>query len=100
MLRLTEIKLPIDHPEGALPAAILRRLTIPASHLNSYTVYRRAVDARKAAITFTYTLDVEVRDEPALLEPLKADRHVARAPDMTYRHVGHAPGVVVARPVV
>jgi uncharacterized protein len=100
MLRLTEIKLPIDHPDGALPAAILKRLAIPASELSSYTVFRRAVDARKAAITFTYTLDVEVRDELALVERLKANGHVTRAPDMTYRHVAHAPADLAVRPVV
>ncbi len=100
MLRLTEIRLPIDHPEGAIPAAILQRLAIPAGELHSFTVYRRAVDARKAAISFTYTLDVEVRNGAALLERMKGDKHVIRAPDTSYRFVARAPAGLAACPIV
>src|SRR5690242_7017733 len=99
MLRLTEVKLPLDHPEAALRAAILKRLGIAAGDLSGYSVFRRAIDARKPAIAFTYTLDVEVNDEPALLERLKGDRHVARAPDTSYRFVAQAPSALAARPV-
>src|SRR5262245_5998731 len=100
MLRLTEVRLPLDHPESALPAAILKRLGIAAQDLVNWSVFRRAVDARKPAIALTYTLDVEVRNEAALLERLKSDRHVARAPDMAYRFVARAPAQLSARPVV
>ena len=91
MLRLTEIRLPLDHPEAALAAAILKRLGIAAGDLVRHTVFRRAVDARKPTIFFTYTLDVEARNEAALLARFKDDRHVSRAPDMAYRFVAQAP---------
>ncbi|NLC23723.1 MAG: FAD-dependent oxidoreductase, partial [Oxalobacter sp.] len=56
MLRLTEIRLPIDHHEEALRAEILDRLGIPGNALVSYTIFRRSHDARKKnAIVFTYT---------------------------------------------
>ncbi|MGH6739529.1 MAG: hypothetical protein ACREDY_10965, partial [Bradyrhizobium sp.] len=71
MLRLTEVKLPLDHPEDAIRAAILKRLGIAAADLSGFSIFRRAVDARKPAIAFTYTLDVEVPNEAALLERLK-----------------------------
>jgi uncharacterized FAD-dependent dehydrogenase len=100
MLRITEVKLPLDHPEDALRAAILKRLGIPAGEFVGYTRFRRAVDARKPAIAFTYTLDVEVRNEPAVLARLKDDRHVNRAPDTTYRFVAQAPAALASRPVV
>jgi uncharacterized FAD-dependent dehydrogenase len=100
MLRLTDIRLPLDHPESALRTAILRRLAIPAGALARYTVFRRAVDARKQTIAFTYTLDVEVTDEAALLQRVGGDRHVGRTPDMTYRFVAHAPDGLSTRPVV
>ena len=100
MLRLTEIRLPLDHSEAALPAAVLKRLGIAASDLLQHTVFRRAVDARKPTIFFTYTLDVETRNEAALLARFKDDRHVSRAPDMTYRFVAHAPSRLASRPVV
>src|SRR5688572_1447851 len=100
MIRLTEVKLPLDHPEPALRAAILKRLGIAADELTGYTVFRRAVDARKAAIALTYTLDVEARNEAALLARMKNDRHVGPAPDMSYRFVARAPAALKTRPVV
>ncbi|MCC7484642.1 MAG: NAD(P)/FAD-dependent oxidoreductase [Burkholderiales bacterium] len=100
MLRLTEIRLPLDHPESALRDAILRRLALPASALADYSIYRRAVDARRPATAFTYTLDVAVRDEAALLRRLKGDRHVSVAPDMSYRPPARAPDGLASRPVV
>jgi len=69
MIRLTEVKLPLDHPEGDISSAIVKRLCIPADDLLNYRIFRRGVDARKKGnILFTYTLDVAVRDEAAILE--------------------------------
>jgi len=100
MLRITEVRLPLDHPEDALQAAILKRLGIAAGELAGYSIFRRAVDARKPAIAFTYTLDVEVRNEPALLARLNVDRRVTRSPDTGYQFVAQAPAGLTARPVV
>jgi uncharacterized FAD-dependent dehydrogenase len=101
MLRLTELKLPLGHEEGAIKSAILKRLKIPAQDLVGFTVFRRATDARKrSAIALTYTLDIEVADEAALLERFANDRNLARAPDMNYRFVTRAPAGPITRPVV
>ena len=55
MLRLTEIKLPLDHPDDALRKAICQHLGVAADELLSHSVYRRSVDARKkTAITLIY----------------------------------------------
>ena len=92
MLRLTEVKLPLDHPESAIEAALLARLGIAAADLVGFSVFRRAVDARKrSSIVLIYTLDLELRNEAAVLKRLKGDRHVSVAPDMDYRFVAHAP---------
>ena len=101
MLRLTEVKLPLDHSESELEAAIMKRLGIAAHQFVDYTVFRRSYDARrKSAIVFIYTLDVEVKDEAALLKRLRGTRHVASAPDMSYRFVAQAPEKPASRPVV
>ena len=101
MLRITEVRLPLDHPEARFSAAILKRLGIAAGELIGFTVFRRAVDARKPAIAFTYTLDVEVRNEAgAARSASNGDRHVTRAPDTSYRFVAQAPAALAARPVV
>jgi len=68
MLRLTEIKLPLGHPDDDIKIAIVQRLAIADDELTSYVVFKRGVDARKShAILYTYTLDVTLRDEAAVL---------------------------------
>jgi len=122
MLRLTEIRLPLDHSsplpnplpqagEGTnesprelnrnddLKNAILKRLSIAETELLGFTIFRRGYDARKRnAIVLVYTVDVEVKNEAALLE--KNIPHVATAPDMSYHFVAQAPQALAERPVV
>lgn len=101
MLRLTEIKLPLDHPAEALRAAICQRLGIAEDELSSHAVFRRSVDARKkAAIALIYTVDVEIRHETQVLARLRGERNIMPTPDTTYRFVAQAPAGLAARPVV
>jgi uncharacterized FAD-dependent dehydrogenase len=88
MLRLNEVKLPLDHPEAALNEAILARLGLPAADLLGVTVFKRSYDARKrSAIVLIYSLDVEVTDEAAVLARLQHDTHLFRTPDSAYHFV-------------
>jgi hypothetical protein len=101
MLRLTELKLPLDHPEAALKTAVLQRLGLPASELLGFTVFRRGFDARKKSdIHFVYTVDAEVNNEPAVLKRLRDERHVSVTPDMAYHFVTRAPADLAERPVI
>ena len=105
MIRLTEIRLPLEHAETDLRAAVLARLGIADSGLRTLTVFKRGYDARKrAAIVFVYTLDCEVEDEAAVLARHAGDPHVRPAPDTRYRFVARAPADfaagTAARPVV
>jgi uncharacterized FAD-dependent dehydrogenase len=101
MLRLTEIKLPLDHTAAALRALILRTLGVPEAELLRFHVRRRGHDARKpGVIAFVYTLDVEMRDEAALLKKFHGSPHIHPAPDETYRYPVHASAPGSARPVV
>ena len=101
MLRITELKLPLDHSAAALTAEILRRLGIPSDALLGYTIFRRSHDARKRPlITFIYTIDAEVRDEAEVLRRLKNAPHIAPAPDLDYHFIAHAPAGLSERPLV
>ncbi|KAA2214854.1 NAD(P)/FAD-dependent oxidoreductase [Teichococcus oryzae] len=101
MLRLTELKLPLDHEEAALRAAVLARLGIPDDALLEMRVFRRGYDARrKSAIRLIYTLDLVLRDEAAVLARFAADPHVGPSPDTRYRFVGRAPERLARRPLV
>ncbi len=101
MLRLTEIRLPIDHTEDDVTQAIAERLAVAASELVCFTTFRRGVDARKKnAIQFVYTIDVTTTIDSVILQRLSDHPHVKRAPDMRYRFVAQASGKDVPRPVV
>lgn len=101
MLRITELKLPIDHAAPALRLAIIKRLGIQDADLVSFTIYKRSTDARKKdAIQFIYSVDVELVNEADVRKRLKNDRHISAAPDMEYRHVAKATGKLKHRPVV
>ena len=67
MLRLTELKLPLEYEAAALAAAIAERLGLAADELVDPGPWsRRAHDARrKSAILMVYSVDVAVRDEAA-----------------------------------
>ncbi|HWH81607.1 MAG TPA: NAD(P)/FAD-dependent oxidoreductase [Burkholderiaceae bacterium] len=103
MLRVTELRLPLDHAEPALRAAILARLRIADDALLAFSVFKRSFDARKKrAVVLIYTVDCELRDEAAVLARLAGDPHVRPAPDTRYHFVGHAAAAPTgaARPVV
>jgi uncharacterized FAD-dependent dehydrogenase len=101
MLRLTEIKLPLDHPADALRTAILQRLGLSNDELLSVSIFKRSHDARKKhALLLIYAVDIEVKNEAALLKRFRAERHLAPTPDMAYHFVGHAPDTIKHRPVV
>jgi uncharacterized FAD-dependent dehydrogenase len=105
MLRITDLRLPLDHDEPALRRSIVERLRIPDADLLGFTVFRRNHDARKkAAIVLIYTIDCELRDEAEVLARHPGDKHLRPAPDTRYRFVAHAPADFYAsgrpRPVV
>lgn len=107
MLRLTDIKLPLDHAESDLVEAILARLGIGADELTGYTVAKRSYDARKrGGITLIYSVDVDTPREaellrraataPAAATPVK----LGPTPDTAYRFVARAPAQLPLRPLV
>ncbi len=101
MLRLTGIRLPLDHPAEAIAKAAVARLRVAPTDLISCTVFRRAHDARKQhAIKLIYSLDVEVQDEAGVRKRFTNDNSVRPTPDIDYRFVAHAPDNLTERPLV
>ena len=101
MLRLNEVKLPLNHNEEALSAAILKKLGIALEDMLSFEVHKRAYDARnKSDILLIYIVDVEVTSQTELLAQFIDDPHVRETPDMTYKFVAQAPQYMSVRPVV
>ncbi|WP_411883428.1 NAD(P)/FAD-dependent oxidoreductase [Polaromonas sp. YR568] len=103
MIRLTELKLPLDHAEDALPALAAQTLGIAVAGLQDVHIHKRSFDARKADLLKVYIVDVTLADagrESALLAGFAGNPHIFPTPDMAYRSVGHAPTGLPLRPVV
>ncbi len=101
MLRLTDLKLPLDHPPEALRAAVLSRLGLRDDELRGLTVYKRSYDARKrGAILLIYALDLDVLDADAVMKRARGDLQIGPRPDTSYHFVATAPPGPALRPVV
>ena len=86
MLRITELRLPLDHADDALRPAIVARLGLRDTELTAFTVFKRSYDARKkTAIVLIYTVDCQLAvDDAAVLARFAGDAHVKPSPDTRY----------------
>ena len=105
MIRITELRLPIDHAPEALEAAILKRLNLAPKDLIQLNIFKRSYDARKnVSLAFIYTVDLSVKDEEKILKKFSGDTHVRPSPDTSYHFVAKAPESIAnghaLRPVV
>ncbi len=102
MIRITELKLPLDHDEHALPALIAKTLGILPGELISHTVYKRSYDARMKKLLLVYICDMQVTSalEATLLQQFEAHPHIRATPDQNYYPVVQLKTPPVLRPVV
>ncbi|MDX1977053.1 MAG: NAD(P)/FAD-dependent oxidoreductase [Pseudanabaenaceae cyanobacterium bins.68] len=101
MLRVSELKLDLDHPPAALEQAILTRLKLPAEQLLGFSIFKRSYDARKrSSLSLVYIVDVEVQDQAKVLAKFAKDSQVKPTPDMGYKLVTQAPRGFANRPLV
>ncbi|OKH18433.1 NAD(P)/FAD-dependent oxidoreductase [[Limnothrix rosea] IAM M-220] len=101
MIRINEIKLPLDHPEAAIAEAICKKLDLKPHELLEYEIFKRSFDARKKHNIFlVYVVDIKTHKDKSLLKRFRRDPHVVETPDMTYKMVGYAPKNLEMRPIV
>jgi len=94
MLRLTEIKLPLDHADDELPSAVATRVGVAAAELKEFTIYKRSYDARrKDQILLIYQVDALFDQdlEATLLAKFEKQSFCRPSPDMEYHQVACAP---------
>ncbi len=103
MIRLSELKLALDHTPDDLQALILQTLGIAAHQLAQWQIFKRSFDARQAQVRVVYIVDVallEPAQEGPVLQQHAANPHIQSTPDMSYRLVAQAPANLAVRPVV
>ncbi len=95
MLRLNELKLPLNHSDVDLTSAIIQRLQINAEDLLNVSIFKRSYDARKKTNIFLiYQVDVELTKniEVNILQQVSQKNDVRKdnvkiSPDTNYKFV-------------
>jgi uncharacterized FAD-dependent dehydrogenase len=102
-IRVSEVKLPLDHAPEALAAAVAGALGVAPAALAGLHVHKRSFDARKADLLQVYIVDATLADpaaEAVLLARHAGHPHIAAAPDMAWHPPAGAPFDAPLRPVV
>jgi uncharacterized FAD-dependent dehydrogenase len=100
MIRVRNIRLPLDHSEDDLRAAAASAVGLTQDALVECRIFRRSIDARKRSnILLMYSVDIVVESEVAILAAIEST-DVGRTPDATYKHVGQFQSYEATRPVV
>jgi uncharacterized FAD-dependent dehydrogenase len=103
MIRIGELKLPLDHPDEALVPAAAAALGVLPADIAALSVFKRSHDARKRQLMLVYIVDVALRDgtrEAALLARHRGHARIGPTPDMVWRPPSCTPAPQAPRPVV
>lgn len=90
MLRLTDIKLPLDHVDDDLWQAVVNKLQLNNDELINLTIFKRSYDARKRNhIQLIYSLDIELNEsvEKRILQTYSDKNFVNLSPDTSYKYI-------------
>lgn len=105
MIRINQLKLPVDHTEEVLWAKAAKTLKIPVKEIRSVKILRQSVDARKKEdIHFTYCIDVETAREESFIHKAKngnvtiAEKKEYHFPKPGTEKMSHRPVIIGAGP--
>ena len=69
MLRIRQIKLPINHNENDLKIKIAKKLKINEKEISNYQINKQSIDARdKNNIMYVYEIDIQIKNEKQILK--------------------------------
>ena len=72
MIRISQLKLPVDHTPDALEKKICQQLKIKKEEISSWKIVRRSLDARKKPdLKFVYVVDVDTPKERKILHRMQ-----------------------------
>ncbi len=106
MIRVNQLKLPIEHSEEMLRRQIIKTLHLKnEKDLIRYQIRKQSIDARrKNELSFVYTVDVEVKQEDTILHKNK-NANIIKAKDIHYhfpvageKQLSHRPIIVGSGP--
>lgn len=84
MIRINQIKLPIEHDKNALLGKIAKSLKITKEQVKDYEIVKKSIDARKKPeLFYVYSVNVTVEKEDHILKHLH-DRNIAKVAQKEY----------------
>lgn len=100
MIRISQMKLPVDHSSGALREKTAKLLRISPDRIRKLEIRKQSVDARKKPeLFYIYTLDVETDREGAVVHKLK-NPQVTLCREEKYRFLQPGTGRLETAPVI
>lgn len=104
MIKITQLKLPIDHTREELEKRVCKILQISPAKLYEIDVLKRSLDARKKPLQYNYQVGVFAEDEGKIVKKLK-NKDVSLGKPVKYRFLNsgeiglkHPPVVIGAGP--
>ena len=86
MIRIQNLRMPLDYTDASLRRAVAARLHIPEKQLRSVRLRKRSVDARKKdSITFLLTVDVRAEGEKRILSGSRQNPDITEVTEKAYR---------------
>ncbi len=71
MIKITQLKLPIEHKKEDLERKVCKLLQIPSSKLYGIEILKRSLDARKTPLMYNYQLGVFADGEEKIVKKIK-----------------------------
>ncbi|MGF7143976.1 hypothetical protein HNQ56_002406 [Anaerotaenia torta] len=104
MIRISQLKLPVQHREEEVRAAAAKALRLPPDRIEGCYIVKKSIDARKDEVKYSYTVDVSLRLKPGEKEETILERcrnsNVTRAKTESYSFSPQGTKRLAIRPVV
>lgn len=105
MIRITQLKLKINHTNEDLKLQIAKQLKVTAEEIQSYAIVKKSIDARKKnEISYVYNVEVKVADENNKVKRLhNVNITIGERPQYQYQPTGqeemqHRPVIIGCGP--
>lgn len=75
MIRISQLKLHVEHTEEELKNKISKLLQVPAEEIKDIFIRKQSMDARKKPnLFYVYTVDIDVKNQNAVMKKLRKKR--------------------------
>lgn len=98
MLRIRQLKLPVQHTEQDLKNKIIKTLRIRETDLIRFEIVKRSLDARRKRLEYVYMIDAEVKREQIILR--RNSDQVSKAVRVLYQFPRSGKEKLSGRPVI